>query len=93
MTETLPRVVGVSWIEKYQLRVEFSDGLAAVLDWNDRLQNARSGGIFEPLKDPEYFSRVQLWPEAGTINWPNGADICPTVLYEWAKRAQMKRVG
>ncbi|MEY2984959.1 MAG: hypothetical protein RLZZ568_1576 [Cyanobacteriota bacterium] len=39
-------------------------------------------GIFDPLKDPEYFTQVKVNPELGTIQWPNGADLDPGVLYE-----------
>ncbi len=39
-------------------------------------------GVFEPLRDSAYFNQVQVNPEIGTIVWPNGADLCPDVLYE-----------
>ena len=39
-------------------------------------------GVFEPLKDPAYFRQVRVEPDVGTIVWPNGADLCPDVLYE-----------
>ena len=39
-------------------------------------------GVFEPLRDSAYFKRVQVNKEIGTIVWPNGADLCPDVLYE-----------
>ncbi len=39
-------------------------------------------GVFEPLQDPAYFRSVHVEPEVGTIVWPNGADLCPDVLYE-----------
>jgi len=39
-------------------------------------------GVFEPLKDPAYFGRVEVNRDVGTIVWPNGADLCPDVLYE-----------
>lgn len=38
-------------------------------------------GVFEPLRNPAYFRQVRVEPEVGTIVWPNGADICPDVLY------------
>jgi len=38
-------------------------------------------GIFEPLRDPAEFASVYVDPEAGTIGWPNGADLDPLVLY------------
>ncbi len=39
-------------------------------------------GVFAPLKDPAYFRQVRVEPDVGTIVWPNGADVCPDVLYE-----------
>ena len=39
-------------------------------------------GVFEPLKDAAYFQEVRVEPDVGTIIWPNGADLCPDVLYE-----------
>ena len=38
------------------------------------------GPVFEPLRDPAYFSRVVLGPVAGTVVWPNGADCAPEFL-------------
>ena len=39
-------------------------------------------GVFEPLKDPACFRSVRVEPDIGTVVWPNGADLCPDVLYE-----------
>ena len=39
-------------------------------------------GVFEPLNDPSFFRQVTVNPDVGTIVWPNGADICPDVLYD-----------
>ena len=46
--------------------------VAALVPWD---------GIFEPLKDPDYFARVVVDAEAGTVVWPNGADLAPEALY------------
>jgi hypothetical protein len=42
------------------------------------------GGVFEPLDDPAYFQQVRLSAGGGTIEWPNGVDLCPDVLYSKA---------
>lgn len=39
-------------------------------------------GVFEPLNHSEFFRKVRVEPEFGTVVWPNGADLCPDVLYE-----------
>jgi len=40
------------------------------------------GEIFEPLRDPEFFSQVRVNPETGTMEWPNGAHLAPGFLQE-----------
>ena len=44
------------------------------------------GGVFEQLRDPEYFRRLRADREAGTIVWPNDADIAPESLYAAAQQ-------
>jgi hypothetical protein len=38
-------------------------------------------GVFEPLKDPDYFAQVRVDSDLGSVTWPNGADLDPDVLY------------
>ncbi|WP_242647915.1 DUF2442 domain-containing protein [Candidatus Desulforudis audaxviator] len=33
------------------------------------------------MKDPAFFRQVKVDPGAGTVVWPNGADLDPDVLY------------
>jgi hypothetical protein len=68
----------VTMLEKYQVRLEFSDGVQKVVDLDPLLR----GPIFEPLRaDPDLFRTVQVDDELGTIVWANGADMDPDVLY------------
>jgi hypothetical protein len=67
-----------------QVRVSFEDGLTAEVDLSYLLDY---GGVFEPLRDVDYFRQLRVDPEAGTIVWPNEADIAPETLYERAKLA------
>jgi hypothetical protein len=65
-------------IGRYSLRVIFDDGAVRELD----LEGQLDGPVFEPLRDPELFARVQVDPESGTVTWPTGADLDPIVVYE-----------
>jgi hypothetical protein len=75
-------VVDVQPLDGHKVELGFQDGLRAVVDLDRVIK--QFDGVFEPLKDPEYFRLVQVDPESGTIVWPNGADICPDVLYSFA---------
>jgi hypothetical protein len=74
----LVQVTSVEVLGHYRLRLGFSDGLVRDVDLS-RL--ADRGGVFVPLRDPEYFSQVRVDPEAGTVVWPNGVDLDPLVLH------------
>ena len=67
----------------YRVNVRFEDGVAAEVDLSYLLEY---GGVFEPLRDPQYFRRLRADSEAGTIVWPNEADIAPETLYAHAQR-------
>jgi hypothetical protein len=65
------------------VHVRFEDGTAADVDLSYLLEY---GGVFEPLRDPDYFRRLRADQDAGTIVWPNDADIAPETLYAHAQR-------
>jgi hypothetical protein len=67
----IPNVVAAEYRGGYRIHLRFNDDSAKVVDFRKWLE----GPVFEPLKDPAYFQRFFL--EAGTVAWPNGADIAP----------------
>lgn len=74
----LPNVMSVTQTGPYRLLLRFDDGVQGEIDIR---KMTTFEGVFEPLKDPGFFSRVRVDPEAGTIVWPNGADLDPMVLH------------
>jgi len=75
---TLPNVISVTQTGPYRLLLQFDDGAEGEID----IQKMTTlEGVFEPLKDPGFFSQVRVDHEAGTIVWPNGADRDPLVLH------------
>lgn len=73
----LPRVTSVEPLEGFRLRLAFTDGLIREVDLSDDLW----GQMAEPLQDPDYFRRVSVDTELGTVVWPNGYDLDPDVLH------------
>jgi hypothetical protein len=80
--EQLVDITAVEVVGEYQLRLTFADGTVGDVDFAGRQWR----GVFEPLGDPSFFARVAVDPDAGTIAWPNGADMAPEPLYEEARR-------
>lgn len=77
-------VGGVRVLARYVVELRFANGEIKVID----LEPLLWGPMFEPLvKDYELFCRVDVDPEAGTIVWPNGADLSPRTLYAESKPA------
>lgn len=87
----LPRVTAVRHLKDYELEVRFSDGTVANLDFRRRVVGR--GGVFQPLQDVDYFARVVVDSEAGTLVWPNGVDFCPDVLYAEATGKPIDELG
>jgi hypothetical protein len=74
-----PRVTEVCHVKDYRLRIHFSDGTIAELDFERRVVGR--GGVFPPLADVAFFKQVAVDHQADTLVWPNGVDFCPDVLY------------
>ena len=74
----LKDVIDVRVMDDYQLHLRFEDGVQGAVDVADLVPFT---GVFAPLRSQDYFRRVRVDAELGTIYWPNGADLDPDVLY------------
>lgn len=74
----ITRIEKLEVVGPHSLRLTFNDGLRKRVNALPLL----SGPVFEPLRDPAYFGQVLLDPVAGTVVWPNGADLAPEALRE-----------
>jgi hypothetical protein len=78
MSHPIHRVTRFEIVTPYGLVVEFSDGTEQRIDFQPILH----GPIFGP-QDLPTFNAVTLDAEAGTLVWPNGADLDPATLHDW----------
>lgn len=79
--EKIVHVSDVMCLGGHRLRLSFEDGSLGEVDFSDEDWT----GVFAPLADPQYFARVRLDVELGTIVWPNGADFAPETLHQLIK--------
>jgi hypothetical protein len=69
-------VTAVRYLHDFVLWLRFSDGVEGEVDLSTEIW----GEVFEPVRDREFFARVVVNSEIGTIAWPNGADFAPEFL-------------
>lgn len=70
-----PRVTNVKPEQDFKLLITFSNGEIKRFDVRPYLEI----GLFQELKDLSLFNSVK--PFLGSIQWSNGADLCPDTLY------------
>jgi len=73
------RVIHFEIVGDYTIHLTFDDQTEQTIDFEPIL----TGAIFGQLKDKTLFDQVTLEEIFGTLEWPNGADISPTVLHDW----------
>ena len=74
-------VIAFAWEGGYTLRLEFDDGTERVINFAPILH----GPLWGTLQNIDLFRQVRLDEEIGTIVWPGGLDIDPTVLHDWTE--------
>ena len=72
-------VIAVKPLSNYRLHLQFEDGCDGDVDISKLIPFE---GVFAPLEDKTFFSKVSVNPDIGTICWENGADLSPIFLYK-----------
>lgn len=81
----IPRVVAVEVSGPHSLKLRCRDGVEKQVNLLPLLK----GPILRPLHNPAFFCQVLLDPAAGTVVWPNGADIAPETLYSLPEEIEL----
>ena len=71
----------------FKLLISFENGEQRVFDVTPYLDR----GAFRDLKNGDTFNTVRLSFDA--VEWPNGADLCPEILYEDSVPADSEAPG
>ncbi len=80
-------ITHVEVLHDHVVRLRFKDGVEKSIDLEPYLH----GTVFADIRnDPTVFASVKVDEDAGTIVWPNGADLAPDVLYEGRRSARME---
>lgn len=70
----VPKIVEAQYLHDRVLRLQFADGSIEDFDFEPMMH----GKMSSALRDLDFFKQVRI--EAGGLEWPNGYDICPTLL-------------
>ena len=75
-----PKAINVKVLDNYNIEIIFDNGEIRILDITPYFKFK----VFQELKEEKKFEKVKI---AGlSIEWENGADICPDELYENSKK-------
>jgi len=74
----LPDITEVEIKEDYNLLITFKDGLTKKVNILPFIRN----GVSSSLKDYGFFRKVKI--ENGYLTWPNGFDLCPEFMRNYA---------
>lgn len=76
------RTMSAEALPGFRLLVAYENGERRVFDMTPYLDK----GVFRELRDPATFKAVR--PSFDTVEWPNGADLAPEVLYGQSRPAE-----
>jgi uncharacterized protein DUF2442 len=75
----LYKVVHVQPLDHLRLAVRFADGVSGAVEFRE----SQLYGVFEVLKDPEFFQQVHC--KQGFVEWPGELDLAPDAMHEAIK--------
>jgi len=79
-------VIAARYINDYRLELFFEDGKTGVVDFCKYIEK---GGVFEKLKNLEFFKEFSINKELGILTWYDEVDVAPEVLYSEATGASL----
>jgi hypothetical protein len=81
LRHTVPwRLISVTPLPDARLHVVFVDATEGDVDLSAFLSRPQVvGTVFEELRDPALFARVEVVD--GAVQWPGGADLAPDAMY------------
>ena len=77
-------IIKANYVEDYKVNLTFNDGVSGIVDFKNHL----NGPVFEPLKNVEFFKKVEL--DSWTLTWPNDSDFAPEFLHELTLKQNKK---
>lgn len=75
----IPKAIDVNILNNYELEILFDNGKKKIFDVKPYFKFK----LFNDLKKDNLFDTVKI--EGLSIEWANGADICPNELYNNSK--------
>ena len=75
-----PDVIEARVTGALEFSVRFADGLAGRVV----LRPSHLFGVFERLRDPDFFARLAV--TEGFVSWPDEIDLAPDAMYEAIRR-------
>ena len=72
-----PKILKVKALEGYQIELEYETGEIKIYDMTELLNSCKA---YQKLKDKEKFKKLKIF--GLSIQWEDGKDIAPELLYE-----------
>ena len=73
----IPRLIEAKVVAPFLLFLRFADDTSGEVN----LSHLAGKGIFKAWDDFEFFKKVDIDPESGTVSWDDTIDLDPLVLY------------